>query len=158
MTRGPADVHFRETQRFRQPWLWGLLIGVAVLVGGSLYAEGASGPGTAIGLAVVVALLALFAVAKLTVEVRGDGVRIQFFPFHLSPRRIPLEAIERSEAVEYSPIRDYGGWGIRWTGGGKAYNVSGSEGVRVDRRDAKQLLIGSQRADELEAAIERARK
>jgi len=158
VTGEPADVHFRETQRFRQPWLWGLLIGVAVLVGGSLYLEGAAGGAGVVGLSIVVAALALFAVAKLTTEVRDDGVRVQFFPLHLSPRRVPLDEIERSEAVEYSPIRDYGGWGIRWTGGGKAYNVSGSEGVRVDRRDAKQLLIGSRRADELEAAIERARE
>jgi len=153
-----TETRFRETQRFRQPWLWGLLLGVTLLVGGSLYVEGASGLGAVIGLAVVVAVLALFAVAELTVEVREDGVRIQFFPLHLSPWRIPLEDIECSEVVEYSPIRDYGGWGIRWTAGGKAYNVSGSEGVRVDRRDDRQLLIGSQRADELEAAIERARR
>ncbi|GAA0677586.1 hypothetical protein ACFQDG_08645 [Natronoarchaeum mannanilyticum] len=157
MSETATDAHFRETQRFRQPWLWGLLLGVTLLVGGSLYVEGASGPGAAIGLAVVVAVLVLFAVAKLTVEVRDDGVRIRFFPLHLSARRVPLGEIERAEAVEYSPIRDYGGWGIRWTGGGKAYNVSGSEGVRLDRRDANELLIGSQRADELEAAIERAR-
>jgi len=153
-----TDAHFRETQRFRQPWLWGLLLGVALLVGGSLYVEGASGPGAVIGLAVVVAALALFAVARLTTEVGDDSVRIRFFPLHLSARRVPLEEIERAEAVEYRPIGEYGGWGIRWTVGGKAYNVSGSEGVRVHRRDASELLIGSQRADELEAAIERARR
>jgi len=158
VTEAPEDVHFRETQRFRQPWLWGLLVGVALLVGWSLYVDGDPGGAGIVGLAAVIAVLALFAVATLTTEVRNDGVHIRFFPFHRLPRHIPPEEIERSEAIEYSPIRDYGGWGVRWTGGGKAYNVSGSEGVRLDRRDAEQLLIGSQRADELDAAIERIRE
>ena len=37
---------------------------------------------------------------------------------------------------------------------GRAYNVSGREGVRLDFADGKHLLIGSQRAEELAAAIQ----
>ncbi|SNZ04409.1 Protein of unknown function [Natronoarchaeum philippinense] len=158
MNESTTESYFHETQRFRQPWLWGLLLAVAVVVGGSLYPGGVSDAGAVVGLTVVVAVLALFAVATLTTAVRDDGISVRFFPFHLRPRHVPIDAIERVEAVEYSPIGEYGGWGVRWSADGWAYNVSGSDGVRIERQDGKPLLIGSQRADELAAAIERARQ
>ncbi len=50
----------------------------------------------------------------------------------------------------YSPITEYGGWGIRWSPHrGWAYNVGGSKGVQLGRANGKRILIGSQRADEL---------
>ncbi|NLK25486.1 MAG: hypothetical protein GX307_02790 [Euryarchaeota archaeon] len=36
---------------------------------------------------------------------------------------------------------------------GKAYNVSGNRGVLLKLKDGNSLLIGSQRAEELDAAI-----
>jgi hypothetical protein len=60
-------------------------------------------------------------------------------------------------AVTCHPITEYGGWGIRWTLRGKAYNVSGRRGVRLDYENGKHLLIGSTRADELATAIHQAR-
>jgi hypothetical protein len=53
----------------------------------------------------------------------------------------------------YRPIRDYGGWGIRYGRGGKAYNVSGNRGVMLELSDGQKLLIGSQRPEELANAI-----
>jgi hypothetical protein len=40
------------------------------------------------------------------------------------------------------------GWGAR-----KAYNVSGNRGVELTLQDGSTIMIGSQRADELEWAI-----
>ena len=56
--------------------------------------------------------------------------------------------------MQYHPILDYGGWGIRWALKGKAYNISGNNGVRLDFYDGKHLLIGSQRSEEFAASIE----
>ena len=57
-------------------------------------------------------------------------------------------------ARTYRPIWEYGGWGIRCSfGKGKAYNVSGNKGVQLVFKSGKRLLIGSQRADELEEAL-----
>ena len=41
---------------------------------------------------------------------------------------------------------------------GKAYNVSGNEGVQLELTNGKRILIGSQRADELADAIKRAKQ
>lgn len=54
------------------------------------------------------------------------------------------------QARTYRPLREYGGWGIRWGGKGRmAYNVSGSEGVEVELLDGRTVMVGSRRPDEL---------
>ncbi len=72
----------------------------------------------------------------------------------LTRRLIPFDEIERSEAVDYQPLRQYGGWGLRGLGSNRAYNVSGSQGVRLQLRNGDVVMIGSQRAAELALAID----
>jgi len=103
------------------------------------------------GVTVLVVLLAV--TVELTTEVCVDGLYLRFFPFHLSFRRIDLVQVTRCQAVTYWPILQYGGWGIRWTWKGKAYNISGHRGVRLDYANGRHLLIGSQRPEELADAI-----
>jgi hypothetical protein len=165
---------FREEQRFRQPWLWGVL---ALSTGTTLvlFAYGmvrqlllgepwGDRPMSDAALALVGAsvilvdagLLLLMWSARLTTEVRTGGLYLRFFPFHRTWQRIPFEEILSSEARTYNPIGEYGGWGIRYGLRGKAYNVSGDRGVMLELAGGKTLLVGSQRADELAAAIRQA--
>jgi hypothetical protein len=90
---------------------------------------------------------------RLVTEVRDDGLYIRFAPLHRSFRRVPWTTIESAEATTYRPLREYGGWGIRWRPGAVAYNVQGSRGVFLTRPDDRDLLVGSQRPDELATAI-----
>jgi hypothetical protein len=101
-----------------------------------------------------IGLPALFFFCRLTTEVRDDGVYICFFPFHRTWRRIAFTEMKQCEVRTYRPVREYGGWGIRYGGKGKAYNVSGDRGVQIELLNGKRLLIGSQRAEELWRAIQ----
>ena len=96
----------------------------------------------------------LFLASKLETVVKRDGLFVRFYPFHLRQRKIPLEDVVNFRSVTYRPIWNYGGWGMRFARGGRAYNVSGREGVRLEFNNGKHLLIGSQRSEELAAAIE----
>jgi hypothetical protein len=163
---------FREVQRFRQVWLWILLIAVAATELGTfgygiiqqIFFREPFGDDPmsdvmllAIGvpvLLITVGLLPFFCILRLETEVRSDGLFVRFFPLHLSYKRIPLEDVEKIEARTYSPILHYGGWGIRWGIHGKAYNVSGNRGVRLDFSNGRHLLIGSERCEELAEAID----
>lgn len=118
---------------FREPQFVGFL---AILAGG------------------LAAALILVNVSHLTTEVREDGLYVQFFPFHASFKRIPLEELKRLEVITYKPIRDYGGYGIRYGfRNGWAYNVIGDRGVKLYFAKGAPLLIGSQRPEELAQAI-----
>ena len=110
--------------------------------------------------AVTLGLTWLFYAMQLISEVRADGVHYRFAPFHRSYRVIPYEDITSCAPRQYRPIAEYGGWGIRhsWSGKGKAYNVSGDEGIQFELRDRTRLLLGSQRAAEFYAAIETGQK
>ncbi len=150
--------YFHEEQRFGW-WVWALIavIAVPVLFGviGTL-ARGANaviaiivGPGT------VVLVLLLLVLAKLVVDVDERAIHVSFH--YLWPtRNIPLDDVQRAHATEYSPLLDYGGWGVRLSWKGWAYNVGGAEGVLVETKGGKRIMVGSRRAKELESAIARA--
>jgi hypothetical protein len=155
---------YREVQRFRQPWLWLLIAGifgvtvwsfVQQIVLGSPFGQNPAPDTVMMVIALVfgIAFPVLFLVGNLTVEVRGDGLYYRFFPFHWSSHRISAETLAKYEVQTYRPIRDYGGWGIRYGRSGKAYNVSGNRGVMLELSDGSRLLIGSQKPEELVNAI-----
>ncbi|HSN78541.1 MAG TPA: DUF6141 family protein [Anaerolineae bacterium] len=158
-----ASTTFHEEQRFRQPWVWLLVLGVAALqwwgwiqqiVLGQPFGDN-PGPDWMVWLFLVlfgIGLPLFFVVLRLVIEVNDAGVWLRYFP--LTKRMITFDQIERCEAVGYQPLRQYGGWGIRGLGSNRAYNVSGSQGVRLHLRSGDVVVIGSQRSQELALAID----
>jgi hypothetical protein len=88
---------------------------------------------------------------RLMTEVRSGEVTVRVFPFGTT--HIPLAQVKEAEVREYSALREFGGWGVRTGQGGKAYSAYGSEGVQLWLKDGKRILLGSQRATELAAAL-----
>jgi len=70
-------------------------------------------------------------------------------------RRIPLAEITSVETVTFDPVRDWGGYGMRTTSRGSAYIACGGRGVEIKLAKGGVAVIGSERADELAAAIRR---
>jgi len=111
------------------------------------------------GVFVPLTIAALFWLLKLETEVRPDGLYVRYYPFHIHFKRFTPDDLSEFYARKYKPIREYGGWGIRCGfGKGKAYNVSGDKGVQLVFKSGKRLIIGSQRAEELEEAIRSIKK
>jgi hypothetical protein len=91
--------------------------------------------------------------ARLTVEVRKNGLFVRYSPLHLHFINVSLETVIDAQTVTFSPLGDFGGWGIRYGEGGKAYTMNGNRGIRLTYADGHWLLIGSLRSEELEMAI-----
>lgn len=123
-----GPVVYQETQSL-SPWILAVLLASVVLLG---------------------ALLTL----RLTTSVTHDALSVRYG--FLYKTRVPLSDIALAEAVEYAPVRDYGGWGIRGTRRRRALNARGTQGVLVTRNDGTTLLVGSQRPRELLEALARA--
>lgn len=150
-----TTVLFRETQEYRQPWLWALLAvrPLLALVG---LARGRKSKGEVVRqLVASLGVGLLLWTARLTTEVRDDGLYVKFEPFHRSFKRIPFDEISEYEAAGYSPFR-YGGWGFRWTPNTVVYTVSGRSGVNFERTSGKSLYVGSDKPSELMAAVQEA--
>jgi hypothetical protein len=144
-----TNPQFREVQRFRQPWIWALLGGISLLLI-------VLGPISWGGLIVVGAVATLLYSLRLETEVRADGIYLKMWPLHRSFRQISWAEIERYESTQYSPLREFGGWGIRWTPGKLAYNVSGDRGIWIERTNGRTVLVGSQHPEEFARAIDEA--
>ena len=169
--RPTDDVSFREMQQFRQLWLWVLILPFFLLMVGvfgfgliwqlALGNQFGSKPMSDVVLivtsgavfAIMGAVMYILFASRLIFEAPEDALHIRFSPFF--HRRIPYDQIERCEVRSYSSIAEYGGWGIRWhPRKGWAYNVSGSRGVQLELSGGKRALLGSDRAEELVAAIQ----
>ena len=151
---------FVEEQRFRQPWIWAVVVFGAIagwlplvlLLAGDPDEDTPLWLAWLLALGIGIGLPVLFATARLRVEVGAGAVTIRYRP--LTTRTIDFARVTDARAVDYRPVREYGGWGIKgWSRRKVAYNVSGSRGVLLTLDDGRTVLLGSQRAEELESAI-----
>jgi hypothetical protein len=101
----------------------------------------------------VIALLGALLTLRQTTTVTKDSVSVRYG--FLYETRVPLTEIALAEAVEYAPLREYGGWGIRGSRRRRALNARGNRGVLLTRTDGTTLLVGSQRPRELLDALAR---
>src|SRR5215210_4869623 len=90
------NVLFSESQKFRQWWLWLIMLGVNALVIfgaikqaliGEEYGAGpASNTSLLFSVGITLMITTLVASVRLNTEIRPDGIYVRFFPFHLSFR------------------------------------------------------------------------
>ena len=133
---------FSETQSFA-PFVYGIM-GLSALT--------AVGVGLAWPLLLVALTLNLLC---LRTTLTDQELVITFGAlFPLYRRRIALTDIASAEAVTYSPIADYGGWGIKGRPGNSALNARGNRGVRLTLCNGKKLMIGSQKPEALAALLQ----
>jgi len=72
---------------------------------------------------------------------------ILFYP--LSRQQIPFRSTKSCIVRSNKPLQEYGGWGIRYNRSGKACNACGNIGVQLELEQQKNLLISSQRSEQL---------
>ena len=108
------------------------------------------------GASVPVLILVLFASMQLRVQINDAGIFYRFFPLHLRVFSIEWDEVEKAYVRQYSPIGEYGGWGIRFGlgGKGKAYNVSGNIGLQLELKDGKKILFGTQRQEDIKQVLD----
>ncbi|MDX9790417.1 MAG: hypothetical protein RBT61_06290 [Candidatus Kapabacteria bacterium] len=102
-----------------------------------------------IGIVTVSLILFLLFLTRLEVFLGTDAIEHRFFPFQIKFRKLLYTDIREYSSRKYSPILEYGGWGIRYAfKNGWAYNVSGNKGVQIVKNDGKRILFGTQNPDE----------
>jgi hypothetical protein len=151
-----AKIVFQETQRFRQIWIWALILGISGFSISSLFLLEDKAPPALVDLAfpigMVLLLNVLFLGFKLSTQIEGDySLSYRFFPF-TRWRTFRFEEIEAMELREYNGLWEYGGWGIKWNGDSWSYTTGGKWGILV-KTQGKKFLIGTQKPEEAKQAI-----
>jgi hypothetical protein len=150
-----TKVIFQETQRFRQIWIWALILGISGFSVSSLFLLEDKAPLSFVDLAfpigMILLLNILFLSFTLSTRIEADSLSYRFFPF-TRWRTFRFEEIEALELVEYNGLWEYGGWGIKWNGDTWSYTTSGKWGIIVKTTD-KKILLGTQKPEEVRQVI-----
>lgn len=156
---------FKEEQRFTQLWLivviiFSSLVPIYVVIKEYMNNENSFSIGNMLSIIILILLpLGIIFLFKLTIRIDENGIHYQFFPFHLTFRKIGWNEISKAFVRTYDPIGEYGGWGIKggffWNKSkGTAVNISGDLGIQLELKNGKKLLIGTQKGPEAKSVLE----
>ena len=168
---------FAENQRFDQPWLRIplVLLGIGNI---TLFAYGlfnqfildqpwGDNPMSDTGLVVVslftffiwIGIFLLFQKSVLITSIGTECIQFRYPPFIAKNRTIKIEEIMELEIRKYKPLWEYGGYGIRTSlKYGKAFNVKGNTGLQLHLKNGKKILLGTQKRESMEWAINKIKK
>ena len=142
---------FEETQRFDQWWLY-LIILLAqgtILLGmyqATLGFQDWSDPWGLLGGTITIALLSLLLLVRLKTRIDNSGISAKFGEKFFR-RKFKWSEIKDCYVRKYSPLTEYGGWGIRGVGRSKAYSTSGNYGIQIVTTTGTRFLIGTQKPE-----------
>lgn len=159
-------IHMEE----RTSWAWwvhllflGIFWGVPLLtvlpevVG---WGKGEMGPVVAMVVLISLALLPVLIytfLGQLRVRVTDDGVEAAWGFAETFKKRFPYGDIVKAEAATYSPMREFGGWGIRFgLGNKKAWTTRGNRALVLHLKDGARFYLSSEKPERLVMAIQSA--
>lgn len=166
-------IFFKEEQRFNQWWMWAIIIpvvvGMTILSSNKLHHWLSNEESIPEGMAIewrililifgmIITLLLAYGIfkAKLETQIKDGSISYRFRPFIFKWRKLKKEEIINWEVRSYSPIAEYGGWGVRFTfGNSRAVNVKGNKGLQLHLKSGKKLLIGTQKPEEIREVMEK---
>ncbi|MBI4332395.1 MAG: DUF1648 domain-containing protein [Chloroflexi bacterium] len=146
---GGAFVYFDV----QNPWYMTLLAALlpVVMLAGALLSW-SSEPWAAALLAALGVLLFLFNGGQRTAVTREE-VRVRYGIPGLTVLRLAATNIASVKLHRFAPLRDFGGYGIRFNREMRAYFLSGNQGVLLTTAGGRKYLIGSNRPERLAAVI-----
>lgn len=87
---------------------------------------------------------------QLRTRLTSDGIHLRWGFLEVVKKTIPFEEIERAESVTYSPLGEFGGWGIRMGGNKKkAWTVRGNRALLLHLEDGTRFYLGSDRPERI---------
>ncbi|OJJ19128.1 hypothetical protein BKI52_20140 [marine bacterium AO1-C] len=151
---------FEEKQQMIKTWAGSLVILLNVVFIGLLMRQLLTAPKTttllayAITLFITLGIFWLFQKATLTTHLTREGITVHYPPF-VKEKYFAWSTLSKVYTRNYKPLGEFGGWGYRNNGKSFAYNVSGNFGLQLEFKEEKNILIGSQKQEELAAFIQK---
>lgn len=111
--------------------------------------------------AIPLALMTLVFVALyggMRVMVTPDRIQARLGIFGIPMLKLRLAVITSVQVHEFSPLREFGGYGIRFNRQMKGYFFRGNRGVLIETDPGKKYLIGSDHPERLAAVLDVARR
>ena len=148
----PLD--YRESQN---PAYAGVL---AVIVPAGMFAAAALTWPVLYGLSIILILIGFGFITTyggFRISVTSDTVRLKMGILGINLLQLKTAEITAVELHSFSPLHDFGGYGIRFNGEMQAYFLKGDRGVLLSTASGKKYLLGSDHPEQLAAVINAAR-
>ena len=141
-----GSVRYCERQAFlRNPVTIAALVSTLVVVGGLL--DGVARQQAWAWLLVLPTVgFAFVAFGRLSTHVSGGELEVAIAP--VWTRRVPLGTIREAYVRTHRPVPRFGGWT------GSAYSAFGNQAVAIRLTSGEEILLGSQRPQELRSALQ----
>ena len=102
---------------------------------------------------IVVGIMMILPYGGQRTLVTRNEISIRFGILGIRVLRLKPQEIAAIELHDFSPLKDFGGYGIRFNREMKAYFQRGTRGVKLTMNDGKQYLIGSDHSEHLSAVV-----
>ncbi|WP_194776072.1 hypothetical protein [Pararhodonellum marinum] len=148
---------FKESQKFRQKWIWVLMTLLTLVTIYLILTTGSSISADNFGKVFSMLLLGLmwWLLLAINMEVYMDQneLKYRYPPFINRWRRFPFDQIDQLEIIEYNSFWEFGGWGIRYNLNYWLYNTGGKYGIKV-KSGKKNFILGTFKPDEARIVID----
>ena len=102
---------------------------------------------------ILIAIGMVFTYGGFHTIVTADTMAVKVGFLGIPVLQLKTSAIVSASVHSFSPVRDFGGYGIRYNREMQAFFLKGGSGVKVTTADDKIYLIGSDQPERLLAAI-----
>ena len=157
---------FEETQTFKRSVLVLMLFASAlfffyVYVSQEFFnqpiSESPTNPdGLIAGGLLLLVLFIVFRFSRYTIILNSQGVHFKFSPFHLTRRRYPYEEIKTIYVRAFSPDKEFGGRGLRYSFKRKTwmYTISAAAYcIEIEKKDGGKTRLGIEDSEQAEKAL-----
>jgi hypothetical protein len=91
---------------------------------------------------VVLALVGLLIFAfKLTVIIDNQGISFKYPPIYNKSKCIPWDQIKSIEVMKINPLKEFGGWGIRYGRLGASFTTRGRHILHIKKTEGKPINL-----------------
>ncbi len=97
----------------------------------------------------------LFFSMKQTIRIDEQGVHFKQRPLINNFKIFPWSTIQSWELSKINPIKDFGGWGIRYTGSKTGYIMEGDYGLELTIGTKKKIVLSVKNRVEVERMMKK---
>jgi len=143
---------YQEKQSLKNSKLIPVIIGIVFLcMLPTFYFTPLLGLGMFALIAGMVYMLLVFLTQDIGVDEHGFHYKMSIF--HNSHKSILWSEVESMKRIEFSALKDFGGYGIRKTFKRTGYIISDGQGIELSLKTKKVIVFGSDDIDQLSKAI-----
>lgn len=101
-----------------------------------------------VGIGIPVGVYSLM--GQLRTRITEEAIEVRWGYLEVIKKRILHGDVERAETVTYSPLKEFGGWGIRLGGKKKlAWTVRGNRALLLHLKDGTRFYLGSEKPERM---------